>query len=86
MHTQGVPVHKCASARPQLLSLPMPGPHKAYHHDCTEYRPIPGGGPADNPANHQVEVVYAGDYQVNRDLKCHYDCMHVAIAINPVRA
>ena len=65
MQAQGMPVHECASPYPQPLSLPMPGPRKAYQRDCAEYRPIPGGGPADNPANHRVEVVYAGDYQAN---------------------
>ena len=64
---QGMPVHKHASACPQPLSLPTPGPRKAYHGDCTEYRPIPGGGPADNPADHQGEVFHTGDHQVNRN-------------------
>ena len=64
---QGVPVHERASARPQPLSLPTPGPREAYHGDCAEYRPIPGGGPADKPASHWGEVIYAGDRQVNHD-------------------
>ena len=67
MQAQGVPVHERVSACPQPLSLPTPGPCKAYHRDCTEYRPIPGGGPVDNPASHRGEVVYAGDHQVNHD-------------------
>ena len=60
-------MHERASARPQPLNLPMPGPREAYHRDCTEYRPIPGGGPVDNPANLWGEAVYAGDHQVNCD-------------------
>ena len=64
---QGVPVHEHAITRPQSLSLPTPGPREAYHHDCAKYRPIPGGGPADNPASHRGEVVYAGDCHVNHN-------------------
>ena len=64
---QGVPVYERMSARPQPLNLPMPGPHEAYHGDCAEYRPIPGGGPADDPASHWGEVVYAGNHQVDHD-------------------
>ena len=67
MQVQGVPVHERTSACPQLLSLPMPGPRKAYHCDCADYRPVPGGGPLDNPACHQGEVIYTGDHQVNCD-------------------
>ena len=59
--------HEPTSARPQPLSLPTSGPCKAYHGDCAEYRPIPGRVPADNPASHPGEVVYAGDRQVNHD-------------------
>ena len=66
-HTQGMPVNKRASARPQPLSLPTPGPCKAYHDDCAEYRLIPGGGPVDNPASHWGKVVYNGDGQVDHD-------------------
>ena len=58
-------MHEHASTRPQPLSLPTPGPCKAYHCDCAEYRPIPGGGPADNPASHWGKVVHAGNHQVN---------------------
>ena len=68
---QGKPVHKHASAHPQRLSLPTPGPRKAYHCDCAEYRPIPGGGPADNPASHRGGVVYTGDHQVDHDQEEH---------------
>ena len=54
-------------AHPQSLSLPMPGPRKAYHDHYFEYRPIPGGGPANNPTSHWGEVVYTGNRQVNHD-------------------
>ena len=60
-------VRECASTHPQPLRLPTPGPHKAYHGDCTEYRPIPGRGPADNPASHRGEVIYTGDCQINHN-------------------
>ena len=66
---QCVPVHERVSTCPQPLSLPMPRPRKAYHRNCAEYRPIPGGRPGDNPASHRGEVVYAGDHQVN----CKHD-------------
>ena len=64
---QGVPVHERTNAHPQLLSLPMPGLCEAYHRDCTAYRPIPGGGPADSLASHWGKVVYPGNHQVNHD-------------------
>ena len=67
MQAQGMPMHECTSARPEPLSLPMPGPCKAYHCDCTEHRPITGGGSADDPACHRGEVVYTGDHLVNRN-------------------
>ena len=60
-----MPVNERMYAHPKLLSLPTPGPCKAYHHDCTEYRPIPGGGPVDNPVSYWGKVVHIGDYQVN---------------------
>ena len=62
-----MPVHKRASTHPKLLSLPTPSPGKAYHDHYAEYRPIPGGGPADNPTSHWGKVVYAGDRQVNHN-------------------
>ena len=65
MWVQGMPVHGRMSACPQPLSLLMPGPRNAYHRDCAEYRPIPGGGPVVNPASHRGKVVHAGDHQVN---------------------
>ena len=71
MWVQGIPVYERASAHPQPLSLPMPGPCEAYHGDCAEYRPIPGGGPVDNPASHWGKVVYAGDRQVDHDQEEH---------------
>ena len=67
MRVQGMPVHEQMSICPQLLSLPMPGPREAYYHDCAEYRPIPGGGPVDNPASHRSEVIHASNHQVNCD-------------------
>ena len=62
-----MPVHERMSARPQPLSLPTPGPRKAYHDHYAKYRPIPGGGPADNPTSHWGKVVHAGNHQVNHD-------------------
>ena len=67
MQAQGMPVNERICARPQLLSLPMPGPRKACHDNCAEYRPISGRGPADNPASHWGEFVYASYCQVNHD-------------------
>ena len=67
MWAQGVPVHERAIAQPQPLSLPTPGPRKAYHDLYAEYRHIPGGGPADNPTSHWAKIVHAGDCQVNHD-------------------
>ena len=62
-----MPVHEHASTRPQPLSLPTPGPREAYYDHYAEYRPIPGGGPADNPTSHWGEVICAGDCQVNHN-------------------
>ena len=42
----------------------------AYHGDCAEYSPIPGGGPADDPASLWGEVIYAGDHQVGGYTAC----------------
>ena len=66
-----MPVHELMSARPQPLSLPTPGPRKAYYGDCAEYRPIPGGGPADDPASHRGGIVYAGACQLDHDQEEH---------------
>ena len=63
---QGIPVQERASACPQPLSLPRPGPDKAYHHNCAEYRPIPGGGPADNPASQQGKVGQRAEHAPTR--------------------
>ena len=65
MQTQGMPMNKRAWACSQPPILLTPGPPKAYHHDCTEYRPIPSEGPVDNPASHWGKVVYAGDCKIN---------------------
>ena len=67
MRAHGMPVHERTSTHPQPLSLPTPGPREAYHDHYTEYRPIPGRGPADNPTSHWGEVVYAGEHQVNQN-------------------
>ena len=67
MWVQGNPVNECMYPHPQPLSLPTPGPCKAYYHDCTENRHIPGRGPADNPASLQGKVVYIGNYQLNHN-------------------
>ena len=62
---QGLPVNESMYVCPHLLSLPMPGPSKAYHHGCAEYRLVPGRDPVDHPASQRGEVIHAGDDQVN---------------------
>ena len=49
----------------------MPGPLEAYHDHYAEYRPIQGGGPANNPTSHWGELVHAGHCQVNCDQGKH---------------
>ena len=62
---QGLPVNERMHTCPQLLSLPMPGSGKAYHHNCAEYRLVPGGGPVDYPASQPSKVAHAGSDQVD---------------------
>ena len=59
-------MYERASARPQPLSLPTPGPCEACQGDRAQCRFMPWGGPADGPISHRGELVYAKHGQVDQ--------------------
>ena len=55
-------LHTC----PQPLGLPGPSPGESCHDRYAECRSVPCRGPADHPASHGDELVYAGHDQVDK--------------------